>query len=98
LAWRGVEGASYRKTNLARTGAIDRGVIAQRVFEICFRYLLEHSSELPDGFMCKLDEPMEDNIPPLRKQHWLEEYSALCIYELARNGWHYELKSTPESN
>jgi hypothetical protein len=96
LVWNSSETRRYSRTNLARTGLVDHSAISSRVTELWLRYLLDHRAELKDGSISSLSfaarrESEVDML--LRSQAWLETYSAIAVYELARNGWQYYLGS-----
>jgi Histidine kinase-, DNA gyrase B-, and HSP90-like ATPase len=78
----------YFSTNLARTAVTNETVISAAVFEAWMTYLLDRRTTLPEGFLYDLGQYGYRHGP---FGNWLERYSALSLYELARNGWHYAL-------
>jgi len=88
MSWRASENERYSMTNLARTGITNAETIGAKVYEAWMAYLLDNRTRLPEGFMYSLDE---ESRASLSNEKWLERYSALAVYELARNGWHYSL-------
>src|SRR5437868_14324009 len=92
MSWRTSENQRYTATNLARTGVTDADAIRAKVLEAWVSYLLDNRARLPEGFMYGLD--VEDRFDVFDKS-WLQRHSALAVYELARNGWHYRL-AVPE--
>jgi hypothetical protein len=85
--WNSTERQRYASTNLARTAVADEATIATRISEIWLRYLIENRHALPKAFMYGIG--FESGNSRLDKQEWLEHYSALTLYELAKNGWHF---------
>ncbi len=94
LLWKSTENRRYGGTNLARTSAVGDETIGSAIFESWLKYLIDHRSALPNGFMASLDMPRietEFGRPKsLAEFSWLEHYDAFALYQLARNGWHYE--------
>jgi hypothetical protein len=92
ILWHGDESQRYARTNLARSGLADRGAIGTRIEDIWIKYLLENRLLLPEGVLCHLyREGRGRRRRKLGELVWLQNYSALALYELARNGWHCEL-------
>jgi hypothetical protein len=91
MLWGSNENRRYSTTNLARTGAADQDKLSNRIIETWVRYLLDHQSDLSAGFMVGIKPKVEPGryarFP--RQCTWLEDYSALTLYNLARNAWHF---------
>jgi hypothetical protein len=88
MLWRAGEGQRYSGTNIARTGIADVKTIARKIGDVWVRYLLDHRAELSEGFLHYLY--LQD--AELSELTSLENYPALALYELARNGWQYEYR------
>ena len=92
--WRRNESRRYSPTNLARTAVVDRDSVWAKISEIWIRYLLDHLEDLKDGFtygMYTVGNPRPTSSTGIADFTWLQDYSALSVYKLARNGWHYWL-------
>ena len=68
---------------MSRTGLIEYGQVANNVQRIWLEYLIKNRHGLPVG---QIDN-ISIALPGLSNALWLEEYSALALYELARQGW-----------
>lgn len=92
LLWSKAEGLNYQRTNLARNRPVRGAVLGSSIFEGWLRHLLDNTNELQEGFMYRLDVEMNgrSGLTSFSQCTWLEEYSALALYLLARNGWSYE--------
>ena len=97
--WQSSRELRYLQTNLSRAAPSDEAQVGEVVFQTWFRFLLEHRAELPEGFLYGLGMPRRLHPfhydSPAREQGlasatWLEEYDALSLYELARNGWQFQ--------
>jgi hypothetical protein len=91
LLWRSTETQKYSATNLSRTGIIDEEAIGEAVTRAWITHLIERRAALPEGFLDDL------RAGAFHAGKWLERYSALEVYELARNGWHYALADAKRS-
>jgi hypothetical protein len=87
LTWNTRTNKRYLKPNLARNSMADRTQIKSHVLQIWLTYLLEHVDELPKGQVFNLDQYFE-----LKEVGWLEKYSALTVYKLARQDWLLQLR------
>jgi hypothetical protein len=96
LLWQTNETRRYLSTNLARTSAVNRRVVGANVAQLWIRFLLEHQSELPEGFMSRLRLESRrytgEEEFRLKDFNWLEEYDAYTLYTLAKNGWQFDLR------
>jgi hypothetical protein len=93
MPWRASENQRYSTTNLARTDITNKETIGASVFEAWLGYLLDNRTRLPEGFLYMLEDEQRAG---LYNEKWLQRYSALAVYELARNGWHYSLVDEPK--
>jgi len=91
LLWRSSETQRYSATNLSRTRIIDELAIGEAVTQAWITHLIERRAALPQGFLYDL------RAGTFYFGKWLERYSALEVYELARNGWHYALADAKRS-
>jgi hypothetical protein len=90
MLWTDAEGRRYARTNLARTSPVEDFAIAMRVEAVWIKYLLDHRAEIPEGLLYGLyRRGLAGRARALSGHTWLETYSALDLYELARNGWWY---------
>jgi len=90
LLWRSNESRRYGGTNLARTSTVAGDAVGASIFESWIRHLIDSREVIPDGFMSDLREPLEFPSRYASRCLWLEGYDAFTLYELARNGWHFE--------
>lgn len=99
LLWRGNENRRYSGTNLARTSTVAAEAVGASIFELWLRHLIASRDIIPDGFMSGLDAPDSrvGRLHFLEGCLWLQEYDAFTLYELARNGWHFDAMSDPVS-
>jgi hypothetical protein len=99
MLWRDGEDQRYARTNLARTAASDERAIARKIEDIWLRYLIDNRAQIPEGSLYGLyrgrDHRSRYRVPRgnLSELAWLQTYSALALYELARNGWQYSLRN-----
>ncbi len=105
MLWRGRQNGSYSPTNLARTAAVDEVAVCAKISEVRIRFLLEHLQDIEDGFTYGLSAPelnrrifwatgeADRSVFKLGGPHfaWLQDFNALRVYKLARNGWRYSL-------
>lgn len=83
LNWESQSTRRYLAPNLARTSLADSQHIAQQVSRVWLSYLLEREGDLPAGLM----DEQDTNYVSLENSKWLERYTALKLYQLARSGW-----------
>ena len=83
LLWKERRDRRYVGCNLGRTEASDQLFVAEQVTRIWLSHLLDHVEELRDGQLFLLSGGSE-----FSRAEWLQKYSALDLYNLARKGWH----------
>ena len=83
LNWQNRADRRYQSTNLARTGISDEPELARAIQRIWLSYLLDNVASLPDGFISN----MHVGPASLQSASWLEDYTALHVYSLARSAW-----------
>jgi hypothetical protein len=86
LIWEETRSRRYVATNLARTGLSGSESISQDVQRLWLTYLIEHMDDLQEGLIRSLhiEEYLTEFI-------WLQQYDALKLYELAKQGWRTSL-------
>lgn len=87
LTWRNRTNKRYLAPNLARNGLSDNDQVEAHVFRVWLTYLLEHVDKLSRGQIFDLEYYLDT-----RQCRWLEDYSALSIYRLARQDWILQLR------
>jgi hypothetical protein len=82
--WEGDKARQYIGCNLARTEVSYPHLLASHVTRIWLTYLLTHADEVQDGQieLCSVG-------CDLSRAAWLEKFSALTLYSLAKKGWHF---------
>lgn len=90
LTWRSNKNRRYLRPNLARNAIVTEPVLEQAICKAWLTYLIEHSAQLPEGQLDRID--IHGGILP--RAGWLEAYSAHDVYCLARQQWTYYLKGT----
>lgn len=91
LRWESRDDRRYLQPNLARDGTTDERLVAERVMRAWLTYLLDHAVDLPYGQLYHLSvRRLRLDLPRFK---WLEQYDALTLYLLAKNGWQAELRT-----
>jgi hypothetical protein len=87
LTWNTRVNKRYSKPNLARNNMADGARLDEQVLRIWLTYLLDNVDKLPKGQIFNLDQYIEPE-----EVGWLEKYSALTVYKLARQDWLLQLR------
>lgn len=87
LTWNVTKNRRYLIPNVARDRLSNSDYIEERVAQAWLTYLLQNVNDLPKGQVFDLYCSDEIQLP------WLEEFSALTIYDLARQDWILQLLS-----
>lgn len=87
LTWEHDQRRRFALTNLARKQVVDSSSLTRRISELWLRWLLENQDALSPGFIYAYSysfysHARDDSLAP-----WLEEFSALQVYQLGSNGW-----------
>jgi len=94
----------YPMPNLARNRAANSQLLHQNVLRIWLGYLLSNVDCLPEGLLNSLSLPMlplatwrmEQDNALIMNPTWMEQYNALTIYTLARQGWFFVVGDKPD--
>ena len=86
LTWSGRTNKRYLAPNLARNGLPDLRQIEQRVLQLWLTHFLRRVDGLPKGQVFDIHQSLLGDLS------WLEEFSALTIYKLARQDWVLQLR------
>jgi len=82
----------YPMPNLARNSTANKQIVFQHVVRLWLSYLLSNADKLPKGLLNHLEVLKINNLDLT----WLEEYDALTIYKLARQGWSLSIGDNPD--
>ncbi len=93
--WNWESNRRYPMPNLARSRVAEGELVAHHVFRLWLGHLLSNVESLPEGLLYYLElNPLWiRNLPDV---HWLEQYDALTIYKLARQGWRLHIADNPD--
>ncbi len=92
LKWESRKNRRYISPKLARENPANEQILAEHVVHTWLKYFLEHVEDIPAGQLYYLQFGRRAGVK-LETCAWLEEYDALRLYQLAKQGWHFMLQN-----